>query len=405
MIVDKFAWDYSEDGLARPFYRSGLPRAFSTPKRWDVIVFRCPVVDVRCRACGVYSAGIRIDGEARCPVCGSTDVQIVKASEKDYIKRLVGLPGETIRIRHGDIVVNGSLAVRPPEVQNAQWQFVYDSAYVPKRPVPDVPAAWVAEEGVVKLDGAALRLTPGAGGKAEARYGRLITDASTYSGYDNTVPYSSFGERDAAYYSVGEIKCDVEVTLGGAGTLRLAIDEDESHYVGQVRFGDGAAKTSLSASSDGVASVESDFAAEPGRRYHVTFANASGRLELAVDGSMVLSCEHPMPKDAQAASSGLALSVESAEAEFSRVRLYRSIYYRPPDGGVYPLDASGRRAMTPESLIGANGYHLSEDQYLALGDNQPTSWDSRFWGMVPQRNLIGRGVVRWWPVRMLRPIY
>ncbi len=61
--------------------------------------------------------------------------------------------------------------------------------------------------------------------------------------------------------------------------------------------------------------------------------------------------------------------------------------------------------MTPESLIRADGYHLPEGQYLALGDNQPNSWDSRFWGTVPERNLIGRGVVLWWPVKMLRPIY
>ena len=123
---------------------------------------------------------MRVDQDLKCPVCGSTDVEIVKDSEKNYIKRLIGLPGETIRIRHGDIFVNGSLAVRPPDVQDAQWQFVYDSAYVPKRPVAGVQAAWVAEDGAAKLDGATLRLTPGAGGKAEARYARRISDVSTY---------------------------------------------------------------------------------------------------------------------------------------------------------------------------------------------------------------------------------
>ena len=82
--------------------------------------------------------------------------------------------------------MNGKLAVRPPDVQNAQWQFVYDSAYVPKQPVASAPAAWIAEEGAAKLDGATLRLTPGAGGRAEARYGRRISDISTYSGYDSS---------------------------------------------------------------------------------------------------------------------------------------------------------------------------------------------------------------------------
>ena len=394
VIVNKFMWDYPEDGLAKLFYRSGLRREFSPPKRWDVIVFHCPVADVKCRTCGALKEGVRIDKGEKCPVCGSADVQIL--NRKNFIKRLIGLPGETIRIRHGDIFVDGRLAVRPPEVQNAQWQFVYDSADVPKRPVEGFPAAWAVEEGVAKLDGATLRLTPDAGGKAEARYGRRISDVSTYSGYDNRLEY----------YPVGEIKWDVEVTLDRAGVLRLAIDEDELHYVGAVRFGTAAAKTSLRASGHGVTSVESEVAAEPGKPHRVTFTNASGQLELTVDGQTVLSCPHPMPENEQTVSSGAALSVEAASAEFGRVRLCRNIYYRPPErNGSYVTDTSGRYVMTAFSLLGPDGYRLPEGQYLALGDNQPNSWDSRFWGPVPQSDLIGQGVVLWWPVNMLRPIY
>jgi signal peptidase I len=401
VIVDRCAWDYPDGGLARLFYRSGLPRAFSPPKRWDVIVFQCPVADLYCRTCGIVTRAVRIDEGEKCPMCGSADVQIFDPENhskrpKNYIKRLIGLPGETIRIRHGDIFVDGQPAVRPPEVQNAQWQFVYDSADVPKRPVEGVPAAWVVEQGAAKLDGAALRLTPSAGGRAEARYGRRISDISAYSGYDSRLEY----------YPVGEIKWDVEVTLDRAGILRLAIDEDELHYVGAVRFGTVAAKTSLRASGHGVTSVESEVAAEPGKPHRVTFTNASGRLELAVDGETVLSCAHPMPENEQTVSSGAALSVESAQAEFSRVRLCRSIYYRPPEAnGSYAIDTSGRHVMMPFSLIGPDGYRLPEGQYLVLGDNQPNSWDSRYWGPVPRPDLIGRGVVLWWPLRMLRAIY
>jgi signal peptidase I len=394
VIVDKFLWDYSGDALAGLFYRGGLHRALSAPKRWGVIVFRCPVADVQCKACGVLSTGVRVSEGAKCPVCGSTHVEIL--NRKDFIKRLIGLPGETVRIRHGDIFVDGRLAIRPPDVQNAQWQLVCDSADVPKQPVASAPPLWVAEEGAVRTDGAALRLTPGAGGKAEARYGRPINDVSSYSGYDSFRPY----------YAVGEIKWDVEVTLDRAGVLRLAIDEDELHCVGAVRFGGGAAKTSLRVSGHGVTWVESEIAAEPGRPHRVAFSNASDRLELAVDDETVLSCAHPMPENDRPVSSSAALSVDSAQAQFNRVRLYRSIYYRPPDGsGSYPTDTSGRHVMTPFSLVAPDGYRIPEGQYLMLGDNQPDSWDSRYWGAVPQRDLIGQAVVLWWPVNMLRAIY
>ena len=50
------------------------------------------------------------------------------------------------------------------------------------------------------------------------------------------------------------------------------------------------------------------------------------------------------------------------------------------------------------------------DRYLVLGDNRNNSYDSHYWGFVPRDNLIGRAVVRFWPLDRLgslddAPIY
>ncbi|MBW4605120.1 MAG: signal peptidase I [Calothrix sp. FI2-JRJ7] len=37
-------------------------------------------------------------------------------------------------------------------------------------------------------------------------------------------------------------------------------------------------------------------------------------------------------------------------------------------------------------------------QYLVLGDNRAQSYDGRCWGLVPRGNIIGRAVVRFWPL-------
>ena len=41
---------------------------------------------------------------------------------------------------------------------------------------------------------------------------------------------------------------------------------------------------------------------------------------------------------------------------------------------------------------------IDEGYYFVLGDHRNNSSDSRHWGMVPKRYIIGRVQVRWWPI-------
>ena len=80
---------------------SKVPYHLMEPRRWDVIVFRFP-----------------------------------EEAETYYIKRLIGLPNETVKIFHGDIYTKGTadsdfvIQRKPPEKVRAMAQLVYDNDYV-----------------------------------------------------------------------------------------------------------------------------------------------------------------------------------------------------------------------------------------------------------------------------------
>ena len=71
---------------------------FLEPKRWDVVVFKNPVDPL-----------------------------------VNYIKRLIGRPGETVEIIDGDIYIDGQIARKPPKVQNELWMPIYNNDYQPVR--------------------------------------------------------------------------------------------------------------------------------------------------------------------------------------------------------------------------------------------------------------------------------
>lgn len=198
----------------------------------------------------------------------------------------------------------------------------------------------------------------------------------------------------------------------------------------------------------------------PARTFRVRFANFDQRLTLWVDGKLIFGDGVPLPP-MTAAEKGPRLSdlfpvsigASGGGVSVGGLKVFRDIYYTQTDR--YDLEMSGdaismaddevRRLAEEDSrrhpgrslaeslfhikpaawdgyysgLANPNtlatvrmaeptfypvqhpkyhpSYTFDADEYFALGDNSVQSKDSRYWGQVPERLLMGKAVWVYWP--------
>jgi signal peptidase I len=275
--------------------------AFTDPQRWDVVVFKFP-------------------GDAKV----------------NYIKRLVGLPGETIRIFQGDLFIGGEGATQDNEFKTAQKpaskvlamrQLVHDTEYDPAElDAEGWPLRWSSGEDGWKtekaVEGEIVRqrfsVDRTGGGEAWLRYRhmvpdynvwqqvvagqqglaadirssarpRLITDANPYNARLDRAHARNNLEIDwtrQGLHWVGDLMVEADVAVEAAqGEMVLDLVEGGRHFTCTIDLPTGQA--TLSAAGDqSFAPTAKTPVVGPGE-YRVAFANVDDQLLLWVDGDLI----------------------------------------------------------------------------------------------------------------------
>jgi signal peptidase I len=382
-----------------------FPYDFADPKRWDVVVFRYP-------------------GNA----------------QMNYIKRLVGLPHETVKIEHGDIYVkpqddeNFEIVRKPPEKIRAMAQAVYDNDYVVKSlneagwPIRWQPIGSSAGTHWESPDEGRSYETAGGQEEAWIRYQHFIPAEQNWREIDrherlspppaphlitDFYAYNTGEQRHAAagaapigLHWVSDLMLEATLDLRQAqGSVVLDLVKGGRHFQCEFNIQSGEAKLAI----DGVAdfSPTAQTAIKGVGSHRVAWANIDRQLLLWIDGSLVSfsasteygDLDNALPTVDDLAPAGIA--TRGADVKVEHLLLKRDIYYiakmashEPGDVHDYDLPAfnSGTaeilksmddpRQWTRDKLFGLRRsveFQLEADQFFVLGDNSPMSKDSRLW--------------------------
>jgi len=345
----------------------------SEPRRWDVVVFKAPHLP-----------------------------------DTNFIKRLVGLPNECIRLLDGNVYYqpegmtdwNIARKSHTPKVQRAVWQPVYYSQYIPRDKGqlkgPGERGAgnrwstpWVVKSGDWDIQNRRSYVFKG------GETGRIEFDF--YEGPHYTLPsVYAYNQFDNASFSdpIEDIRLAVAIQPQ-ADTQSISLSTQtrltgETQAVTATIATDG--KLSLT-TVDPVTGQSSELLShqgpslKPGRTTPIEFWAVDHELSIWIDGKRELMYRYtdsmtsdelinrPPPRGLPR----ISITVEGGSATLHRVELDRDIYYasnnhnRAARGGLI-RDATGKvmtNYMTPMKI--------HDNEFYCIGDNNPLSDDGRYW--------------------------
>jgi signal peptidase I len=329
---------------------------FRLPRRWEIVAFR-----------RVQEAG------------------------KILIKRVVGLPGETVQISEGDVYINRHMQRKTLDQQREMAVLVYDANYSPAiTPVP-MPR-WQGEKedsrwsrvdgrfehpmtaynrGRVSIDWMEYhhwhRLPEEHGGVQECP----ISDIMNYN--------QGLPRREEDVHAVNDLLLSFRLaSIEGDGMLYIRAVLGKELFV--IEIDPNGRRYRVMRHGQEISWGECRLPARI-EGMEIVVSLIDQQLILAFDNRMVL-CQplYGLISPIESTSRPFAIGLKGLELVLDNLRVYRDVYY------THPIGFRGRWGVDKEIRLG-------EKEYFVLGDNSSVAEDSRTWPERPaviDKLLIGK---------------
>ena len=354
---------------------------FRRPRRWEVVAFH------------------HLEGERQDTV----------------VKRVVGLPSETIQIKDGDIYVDGRIQRKDLRQQRAMRILVHDDDCAgpsPRWRPQEAGSNWIRQHGrLVHAEntgddiGWLVYNHAGAAGddssKSRPNNNFRISEGDSpifverKSGQSPTsFPAGPKSARitDYAFYNRGRLQrnedihpvADVAMSfhiedVHGHGLLWLEASDGRDEFMAAINPGTG--KYKVERNRQAVTGAAGDL---PGslRGQTVEVSLFDRQFLLSIAGRTLAAVNIDTPGPPPFTEQPLAIGAEGLGIAVDRLRVYRDVYYTEP------------RFAASRGV--ASACALGPDEYFVLGDNSPISEDSRSWTedpLVNSSSLAGKPFV------------
>lgn len=292
------------------------------------------------------------------------DIIALEHDGNTMIKRVVGLPGETVSLAGGNTLINGIVSIKPGKVVKQTRHLVFDSKH--RNPT-------AVERLVAKPDASIEWLSY----RHQRNYPQTVASLPT--------DWPTIQDDNSYNQNVGRIlndvhelavQLDLQVQRGAKlmmqrtlpqGTYLLEFNVDQSSARYQGALSSGKAERTFSG----------HFKTTADRKFEVSlsFSNIDGRITIAIDEDVLINVpdkfgSQPIPVDVTTPYLKFGFS-KSSTGTVNRCRIWRDSYYFG--------EAAPPKFKLPQTL--------GDGEYFVLGDNVAVSRDSRHFG--PIKNVIG----------------